>query len=238
MTTDGVQASNSDGISWITFSRPAKLNALTVDDLRTATDLVKDAADAIVFTGAGGKAFSAGMHLDSFTDLTAQTARELITAVRDFLTAVRTAQVPTAAMINGYCLGAAFELALACDLRVCVEGAKIGLPEVKVGIPSVVDAALLQQHVGLGLAREIILTGDLYPADQLGIMNRTVPRDALRTATLDLLGRVTRHAPAVLASQKRLFEIWLNTPLTAGIDASVTEFASHFSLGQPGHKRS
>jgi enoyl-CoA hydratase/carnithine racemase len=238
MTTDGVQVSTSDGIRWITFCRPTKLNALTVDDLRTATDLVNADVKAIVFTGTGDKAFSAGMHLDSFTDLTAQTARELITAVRDFLTAVRTAAVPTAAMINGYCLGAAFELALACDLRICVEGTKIGLPEVEVGIPSVVDAALLQQHVGLGLAREIILTGDLYPADQLGIMNRTVARDALRTATVDLLGRVTRHAPAVLASQKRLFEIWLNTPLTAGIDASVTEFASLFPLGQPGHKRS
>ena len=69
-------------------------------------------------------------------------------------------------MVHGYCLGAGFELALACDVRVSTPDSQFGLPEVKVGIPSVIDAALLPRYVGLGLAKEMILTGDLYPADR------------------------------------------------------------------------
>jgi enoyl-CoA hydratase/carnithine racemase len=86
--------------------------------------------------------------------------------------------------------------------------------------------------VGLAMAKEIILTGDLYPAaemQRLGLLNRMVPADRLRTETDDLLARVTRHTPVVLASQKRLFEIWLNRPLTEAIAASIDEFASVFA---------
>jgi enoyl-CoA hydratase/carnithine racemase len=136
-------------------------------------------------------------------------------------------------MVRGFCLGAGFELALACDLRVSTEDSQFGLPEVKVGIPSVVDAALLPAHVGLAMAKEIILTGDLYPAAQLhrlGLLNRVVPAPQLRAETEELLARVTRHTPAVLASQKRLFEVWHNQPLVDAIDQSVDEFAAMFAL--------
>jgi enoyl-CoA hydratase/carnithine racemase len=136
-------------------------------------------------------------------------------------------------MVRGFCLGAGFELALACDLRVSTEDSQFGLPEVKVGIPSVVDAALLPAHVGLAMAKEIILTGDLYPAAELhrlGLLNRVVPAERLTAETEDLLARVTRHTPAVLASQKRLFEVWHNRPLVDAIDYSVDEFAAMFAL--------
>jgi enoyl-CoA hydratase/carnithine racemase len=83
----------------------------------------------------------------------------LISSVRDCIGAIRRAPVPTVAMINGYCLGAASELALACDLRVAHLDVFVGLPEVKLGIPSVADAALLHHYVGLSRAKEIILTG-------------------------------------------------------------------------------
>jgi enoyl-CoA hydratase/carnithine racemase len=135
-------------------------------------------------------------------------------------------------MVNGYCLGAGFELALACDLRVSTSESQFGLPEVKVGIPSVVDAALLPEHVGLARAKEIILTGDLYPAavlDQWGLLNRVVPAERLPVETAELLARVTRHTRVVLQSQKRLFEIWQNRALTDAIDASVDEFAEVFA---------
>jgi enoyl-CoA hydratase len=158
-------------------------------------------------------------------------AREVIGRVRDCLGAVRTSPLPTVAMINGFCLGAAFELALACDLRVSADDAQFGLPEVKVGIPSVADAALLQQYVGLARAKEVILTGDLYPASELshwGLLNRVVPQQQLQDQTLRMLSRVIRHTRTVLVSQKRLFETWQNTPLCEGIDASVEEFGRVF----------
>src|SRR5215212_7675644 len=133
---------------------------------------------AAVLTGTGERAFSAGMHLDAFRSLTPETARRLIVTVRDCLAALRKAPFPTISAINGHCLGVAFEMALASDLRIAADHATVGLPEIQVGIPSVVDAALLQQHVGLSKAKELILTGDLYPVrdlEPLGLFNAVVP---------------------------------------------------------------
>ena len=228
----------ADGVRHIVFDRPAKLNALTVAEMAEVTRLVGDPGPdvrALVFTGSGERAFSAGMHVDSFTALDPADARAHIRVTRDFVGAVRTSQLPTMAVVNGYCLGAAFELILACDLRVSTDTAQFGLPEVKVGIPSVVDAALLQSHVGLAMAKEIILTGDLYDAAEmyrLGLLNRVVPRAALEETARELLSRVTRHTRTVLASQKRLFETWQNTALRVGIEDSVEEFARVFESAE------
>jgi enoyl-CoA hydratase/carnithine racemase len=120
-------------------------------------------------------------------------------------------------------------------MRVAADHAQFGLPEVKVGVPSVVDAALLQEHVGLTMAKEIILTGDLYSATELfglRLLNRMVPLEQLHDETLSLLAKVTRHTTTVLASQKRLFETWLNSSLQDGIDASVEEFARVFEMAE------
>jgi enoyl-CoA hydratase/carnithine racemase len=233
-----VDVRDDDGVRWITFTRPEKLNALLVEDLEAVTGVMTDTLvrpRAAVFTGAGERAFSAGMHLDSFRDLGPAEARTLITAVRDCMASVRLAPFPTISAINGHCLGAAFELALACDLRVAADHATVGLPEIKVGIPSVVDAALLQQYVGLSLAKEMILTGDLYPVANLeryGLFNAVVPAERLLDETRRLLARVANWTPTVVASQKRLFELWQNTPLADGIDASLDEFAQVFAAAE------
>jgi enoyl-CoA hydratase len=227
--------SGEGDVRWIVFDRPNKLNALTIADIREITRLVTDPGPAtrgLAFTGAGGRSFCAGVHTATFLDLDPSGARAFITELRDCLAAVRTSPLPTAAAVDGYCLGAGFELALACDVRLSTPDSQFGLPEVKVGIPSVIDAALLPSHVGLGMAKEIILTGDLYPAsvmDRLGLLNRVVAADRLAEATEELLARMTRHTPVVLASQKRLFEIWHNRALADAIDDSVDEFAAVFA---------
>ena len=223
------------GVRWITFSRPEKLNALLPDDLEAITQAMTDrdpAPRAVVLTGNGERAFSAGMHLEAFHNLTPDSARSLIETVRDCVGSIRTAPFPTVSMINGHCLGVAFEIALACDLRVAAGHATVGLPEIQVGIPSVVDAALLQQYVGLSRAKEMILTGDLYPVAELassGLFNAIVPADDLLAATRRLLDRVTPWTPTAVAAQKRLFEIWQNTALTDGIERSVDEFEQVFA---------
>jgi len=217
------QVVDDAAVRWITVDRPEAANALTVDDLRHLTSAVQqvDASTrAIVFTGAGDRVFCAGMHLDTFRGLDPVSARDVITQVGDFLAAVRRSPVVTAVMLNGACLGVALELALACDLRVARTGTMVGLPEVKLGIPSVVDAALLPAYVGLARAREMILTGDSVSVEDLGssFANRIVPASQLRAETEQLIGAVTRHTPTVVAAQKSLFETWLN----AGIEESVT----------------
>jgi Enoyl-CoA hydratase/isomerase len=117
------------------------------------------------------------------------------------------------------------------DPRVAHRGVRFGLPEVKLGIPSVVEAALLYQYVGLSKAKEIILTGDLYSVSDFtahGLINRTVEPAQLRAATLELVASVTARTREVIAAQKGLFETWLNHGLQHGIDASVEVFADVF----------
>jgi enoyl-CoA hydratase len=221
-------------VRWITIDRPEAANALTLDDLHHLTSAVRgiDASTrAVVFTGAGERAFCAGMHLDTFRGLTPVTAREVISQVGDFLAAVRHCSAVTVVMLNGACQGVALELALACDLRVARSGVQVGLPEVKLGIPSVVDAALLPAYVGLSRAREMILTGDSVAVEELGtsFANRIVAPADLRTATEQLLASVLAHTPTVIAAQKSLFETWLNEGISDSVATSIEVFGDVFA---------
>jgi enoyl-CoA hydratase/carnithine racemase len=226
--------SDDDHVRWITFDRPEAANALRPDDLDPLADAVRGIGPdirAIVFTGAGERVFCAGMHLDTFADLTPDTARRMISRLADLLRAVRQAPVATVAMLNGTCIGAALELALACDLRTARPGVRLGLPEVKLGIPSVVDAALLPAFVGLSRAREMILTGDLYELDAFGpgFANRLAAPDELLAATRELLAKVTAPTREVVAAQKVLFETWLEHGISTSVATSVDVFAEVFA---------
>jgi enoyl-CoA hydratase/carnithine racemase len=186
----------------------------------------------LVLTGAGGRAFSAGMHVDTFVSAGPDGGRDVIERVGACVGAVRTTPVPTICVVDGYCLGAAFEMALACDLRVATPQSSFGLPEVLLGIPSVVEASLLLPHVGLSLATEMILTGARYPAGAMpaGFVNRLVAREALAGAVTELVAALTQSTREVLAAQKSLFGTWLDTGLTEGIETSKQVFGDVFAL--------
>ena len=235
LSRPAVDLREAEGVWWITFNRPEASNAFTLADLDRLAEIFQEAGArpprAAVLTGAGTRAFSAGMHLQAFSDLTPERAREFIVKNRRLLAAVRTAPFPTIAAINGHCLGTGLGLALVSDIRIAVPHAMFGLPEIKVGVPSVCDIALLQQHIGLSKAKEVILTGDSYPVGELasyGFLNAVVSADELVAETERMLARVVQHTRTVTAAQKRLFEIWQTTSLTAGIDMSVDVFASVF----------
>jgi enoyl-CoA hydratase len=229
-----IKAQHRGRALWITFDRPEKLNILHPEDLRELRDVIADLAagvQAIVFTGAGQAAFSAGMNIEAFVGLAPARAHALISDLAQVMRAVRHSPVVTVAAVNGYCLGAAFELALACDLRVVATTASFGLPEIKVGVPSVIDAALLPAFVGLSKAREMILTGDIYTLDQLppdSIANVIAEPGELAAAAESLLDRTAAHPRTVTAAQRRLFDLWLNNPLDTSVNASMTEFAQVF----------
>jgi enoyl-CoA hydratase len=230
----GLEIERAGGILNITFNRPEKLNAVLPEEVQEILGELADVEGvrAVVLRGAGGRAFSTGMYVAAFEEWDEEGARAFIETARDLLAAVRTAEVVTISVIDGFCLGVGFELALACDLRIATPQSKFGLPEIKIGIPSVLDAALTQQYVGLGFAKEIILTGDVYPLEAFTpfhVFNAVVERDELDAEVERWLGRTVRHSSVAVASQKRLFETWQNTPLTGGIDVSMTEFASVFA---------
>jgi enoyl-CoA hydratase len=186
LSQPAVDLREAEGVWWITFDRPEASNAFTLADLDRLAEIFQEAGArpprAAVLTGAGPRAFSAGMHLQAFSDLTPERAREFIVKNRRLLAAVRTAPFPTIAAINGHCLGTGLGLALVSDLRIAVPHATFGLPEIKVGVPSVCDIALLQQHIGLSKAKEVILTGDSYSVSELapcGFLNAVVSADEL-----------------------------------------------------------
>lgn len=217
----------------ITFNRPDKLNAILPAGVQEICAVLGDLRDAraVVFRGAGDRAFSTGMDIASFESFDPVGARAFIETARDLLAAVRRAEVVTISVIDGFCLGVGFELTLACDLRIATPRSSFGLPEIKVAIPSVLDAALTQQYVGLSLAKEIILTGDVYPLaalDRHGIFNAVVEPDRLEGEAERFLASTTRHSPVAIATQKRLFETWQNSSLADGIDHSMEEFAGVF----------
>jgi enoyl-CoA hydratase len=226
-----VDVERDDKVLTVTLNRPEKHNALRRQDIDTIGAALADLGDArvVVFRGAGGRAFSAGVDVTEFLALDgADDARDFITAVATMLAAARTAPVTTICAVDGPCIGVAMELALACDLRVVTTRSRFGLPEIQLGLPSVVDASLLSQYVGLGAAKELILTGDLAAATDprvAALATRLVEPEGLDAAVDELLARVTGHTATVLGSQKRLFEIWQNSTLTAGIEASIEEFA-------------
>jgi enoyl-CoA hydratase len=219
---------------WITFDRPDKLNVLHAEDLPGLLDIIVNldsGVTGLVFTGAGSAAFSAGMNVETFVGMDQAGAKAFIGQLAGIMRAIRRSPVVTVAAIGGYCLGGAFELALACDLRVVTPTAAFGLPEIKVGVPSVIDAALLPGFVGLSKAREMILTGDTYRLDQLppnSIANVIAEPGLLGEATERLLERTATHTRTVTAAQRRLFSLWLNSPLDTAVEQSTDEFAGTF----------
>ncbi|RZT84247.1 enoyl-CoA hydratase/carnithine racemase [Pseudonocardia sediminis] len=218
-----------DDVRYVTLNRPDKLNALTrsdVDEVATAVHEGAATARVIVFGGAGDRAFSAGMHLDTFAGLVADPDRtpDVIGAVKHMLDTVRQAQVPTICAVRGHCLGAAFELALACDLRIATPGSRFGLPEIDIGLPCIMESALLSQYVGLARAKQIMLTGDVHDAATMsdwGFLNEIV--DDVDARATELASSLAGKSRAGLASQKRLFELWQNVGFAEGSAQSIHE---------------
>lgn len=222
------------GIRWVTLDRPETLNALVPEDLARIAEAVEKPPPeigTIIISGVGSRSFCSGMHKRAFVGASPAEARSTISMVAECLAAVRTSPVPTIAMVHGHCLGAGFELVLACDFRVATRDTRFGLPEVRLGIPSVADAALLQHHVGLSRAKEMILTGDTYTATTLecfGLVNRFADESDLRKEALRLAAKVGSLTREVVAAQKGLFETWVNRGLEESVATSVDVFAELF----------
>jgi enoyl-CoA hydratase/carnithine racemase len=233
-----VRVVKKGGCAWVTLDR-APLNLIVpelIAELRATFEALAGdpGVRAAVVTGAG-RAFTAGMQVQVLRDLTPATARALITSLHEAIHAVHDAPFPTVAMVNGPCLGAGFELAMACDLRVAAARAQLGLPEVKVGAPSVIEAALLPALVGPGRAAEMLLTGDSVTAERAfdwGLVNRVAPSEDLEPVTAALVERILACAPSAIRLQKELIVRWRNTDLASAVQAGIDAFARNYATGE------
>jgi enoyl-CoA hydratase/carnithine racemase len=233
-----VRVEMKKGCAWVTLDRPP-LNLIVpelISEMRAAFDALSldPSVRVAVVTGAG-RAFTAGMQVQVLRDLTPVTAKSLITSLHEAIHAVHDAPFPTLAMVNGPCLGAGFELAMACDLRVAAAGAQLGLPEVKVGAPSVIEAALLPALVGPGRAAEMLLTGESVAAEQAlewGLVNRVAPADKLEAVTAELVEKILACAPPAIRLQKELMVRWRNTDLASAVRIGINAFAQNYATGE------
>jgi enoyl-CoA hydratase/carnithine racemase len=163
-------------------------------------------------------------------------ARAFITRVHACCAAVRDLAVPVIARIGGYALGAGMELAASCDLRVAAEGAVFGMPEVRLGIPSVVEAALLPALVGWGRAREMLLLGETFDAQaalRMGLVDAVVPAPELDAAVEARLAAVLAGGPRAIRLQKALIRAWEYLPLEDAIAAGIDTFAAAYETDEP-----
>ncbi len=212
-------------VARLTVDNQAKLNVLDsrlTDALRRAVEGLAAEAElrAVVLTGAGSRAFIGGADIRELAALTPATARSFITGLHALCAALQALPVPVIARIQGYCLGAGLEIAAACDLRAAAEDARFAMPEVRVGIPSVIEAALLPRLVGMGRARELVLTGAAIGAAE------ALDQD-------DWLASILAAGPRALATQKRLLREWQELPLDAAIAKSVDAFAEAYEGDEP-----
>ena len=222
-----------------TLDRPP-LNLLEPDVIAalhdTFTALSRDGSVRAVVLGAAGRAFTGGMDVHVLRDLDVTSAKALIGSLCAAIDAVHRAPFPVIAAVNGACLGAGFELALACDLRVAAVTAVFGLPEVRVGVPSVIQAALLPPLIGPGRAAEMLLLGTPVTATQAlewGLVNRVVEAGALSAAVDELLDALSRCAPGAVRLQKELIIRWRETDLPSAVQAGVNAFATAYAGGEP-----
>ena len=180
-----------------------------------------------ILTGAGERAFVGGADVSEIAALDHTAARRFITLVHRCCDAFRRLPVPVIARINGFALGAGLELAAACDLRVASEVSAFGMPEVAIGIPSVVEAALLPKLIGPGRARRLLLTGETIAAAmalEWGLVDAVAPADGLDEA-VDRLGRpILAAGPRAMRFQKPLILDWEELPMGPAIERGIEAF--------------
>jgi enoyl-CoA hydratase len=237
MSLQNVLIEKRGRIAIVTINRPDKLNALNVQTRQEILDAfdqleLDDEVRVVVVTGAGPKAFVAGADISEFEGKTAVDQRSVMKGRRAF-DAVEDFPKPVIAMINGFALGGGCELALACDIRIASRNAKLGQPEIKLGIiPGGGGTQRLTRLVGEGKAMELILTGDMVSADEaerLGLVNYVVEPDQLRARTLELAEKIAEMSPVALAMAKTAVKSAARLGLRAGLDTEVDLFALCFS---------
>ena len=228
-------------VAFVTLDNAAKLNSLSSEVMAEVTALFRTLAAepglrAVVLTGQG-KAFIGGANVDEMAAIASPAeGRAFITKVHGICRAIRDTPLPVIAAINGWCLGAGLEVAAACDLRLAADTAIMGMPEVRLGIPSVVEAALLPSLIGWGRTRRILMTGETFSAQDAlawGLVEEIHPPKLLDAACDALIDRLLDAEPRALALQKALMRRWEELPMSQAIAAGIDAFEDAWTTDEP-----
>lgn len=231
-------------VAHVTVCNAAKLNILGSATMRALTEALgrlggEPGLRAVVLRGEGERAFIGGADINEMAALDAVRARAFITTLHQVCAAVRAVPVPVVARMQGYTLGGGLEVAAACDLRVASVGARMGMPEVRVGIPSVIEAALLPMLIGWGRTRRLLMTGETIGAATAlawGLVEEVVPEAELDGAIERVLGDILACGPNALRQQKALIAQWEEMSPAEGIARGIDCFAESWASPEPAER--
>lgn len=236
-----VDLSIENQVARITISDDKRMNLMntpTMERIIAVGERLKRNAEVrlVILTGGGDKAFIGGADITELVTLNAETGPAFVTKVHQVCHLFRALPVPTIARVNGFCLGAGMEVAASCDLRIGAEESSYGMPEVQLGVPSVVEAALLPTLIGWGNTRDILYTGRVFSAEEarkMGFLQKVAPRAELDDALRDWIEPILAADPLAVRAQKRLIEGWLESGVAAGVQAGIDAFSRSFHSPAP-----
>ena len=228
-------------IATLTINRPEALNTLTHELILNLTGEIKKwssepAIRIIILTGSGDQAFVGGVDVHAMMNLDPEGAEKFITDLHRCFLAIRQSEKIVIASINGFALGGGLEMVASCDLRIASNRARFGMPEVRVGIPSVIEAAYLPRLIGLGRAAELVYTGEMidgHEAERIGLINKVVSHDQLKEATRQMAKKILLNGPTALVLQKKLLAQWMELSLSDSVEAGIRAFRECYKTPEP-----
>jgi enoyl-CoA hydratase len=237
MEENTVLVERDGAIVTVTINRQESLNALNPDVLQgLILEFGKIASDpsirSVIITGRGPKAFVAGADIRSMNGLGPRPIADYVELGQRAMRLIETCEVPVIAAVNGFALGGGLELALACDIIVCCESAKLGQPEVNLGIiPGFGGTQRLLQRCGIGATRRLCYTGDLIGADEarvIGLADKVVPDAQLNEEVKKMATTIASKAPLAVKSVKKIINEAHQSLLLSGLRLEVEEFLKLF----------
>ena len=233
-----VEFQREGAVARIFLNRPQKVNALDtarLEELAAALErLSGDESLRVIVLGGRGRAFCGGADIDELASLTAATAEAFVARIHRVCAAIRALPVPVVARLHGAVIGAGLELAAACDLRVAEHGARFAMPEVTLGIPSVVEAALLPRLMGSGRAAWLVLTGEPIDAERAcewGLVEQICAPGELDQTLVRVVQSLVAAERSALRTQKELLQMWEELPLADAVSTSIARFAGAYAAG-------
>ena len=240
MASDKLIVKKADGIGWMIFNNPEKLNAISLEMWEAALEAMADfSADAavrvMVVTGAGGKAFASGADISKFKDerQEAEAVAHYQATTQQAYSALQAMAIPTIAMIRGYCIGGGTAAAVCCDMRVCTENSKFGVPAAKLGLGYGLNRAQpLVDLIGPAYAKEMFFTGrqfDAREAEKMGLVNRVVADDQLEASVDEMAQTIAGNAPLTVRCAKIVVGELLKDPDQRDVAATERAVAACFA---------
>ena len=233
-----VTTSTSDGICTVKINRPDKLNAMNTD---VAKELIKtfetinhdDNVKVIILTGEGEKAFSAGADIEYMSKISADESVEYAKTGQLVTATVELVKQPTIAAINGFALGGGCELAMSCDIRIAADTARLGQPEVTIGIPPGWGGTQrLMRIVGIAKAKELVYTGKMIKAaeaKEIGLVNNVVPLESLMDEVMSMAKTIASNATLAVRMSKTAINKGRNADLDTGLGVELLAWRNCFS---------